>query len=150
MLQISSFWLSDNTLHFLKIALEALDVVCEQDLRWILSVVTVSPQEIQEMNKTYRGRDGSTDILTFSFIAINDVWEMIVSHDHDIVGEIYLCQEKIQEYALERRVSYQQQMEMIIVHGLAHLLKYDHENDVDEIKMEVFEKKLSQEIKNHL
>jgi rRNA maturation RNase YbeY len=52
-------------------------------------------EEMTTLNQTYRGKEGPTDILTFPY-------RDTVEKGTDIAGEIYLCLEKIQFYALER------------------------------------------------
>ena len=61
-----------------------------------------------------------------------------------VVWEIYLCLEKIKLYAKERGVTYREQLEYIIIHGLIHLMGYDHETEEDEEEMAVLERKISQ------
>jgi len=60
----------------------------------------------------------------------------------DIAGEIYLCLEKIQYYAEERGTSYEEQLKYIIVHGLVHMMGYDHETEKESQEMERIEKKI--------
>lgn len=60
----------------------------------------------------------------------------------EIVGEIYLCLEKIKFYAKEAGKTYKEQLEYIVIHGLVHLMGYDHESDADWHEMEKIEKKI--------
>jgi probable rRNA maturation factor len=55
----------------------------------------IDAEEMARMNKQFRGKEGPTDILTFSYYSS----ELTAS---DIAGEIYLCLEKIKLYAKER------------------------------------------------
>gem|GEM_PF-4424747 len=55
----------------------------------------VSSEEIASLNETYRDKEGPTDILTFPY-------RDTVEKSTDVAGEIYLCLEKIQIYAIER------------------------------------------------
>jgi probable rRNA maturation factor len=92
------------------------------------------------MNKQFRGKEGSTDILTFSYYWPELTWS-------DVAGEIYLCLEKIKIYAVEAGKSYKEQIEYIIIHGLTHLMGYDHEDEVDWQEMEKVEKKIQSLLK---
>lgn len=87
-----------------------------------ISLVLVDDQEIQVLNKTYREHDLPTDVLSFP------LWD---EGEEDVVGEILLgdivisletAQRQAEEYGhtLEREVAY------LMVHGLLHLLGYDH------------------------
>jgi probable rRNA maturation factor len=52
---------------YCKQALEALEKVVKKPQKGIINLIVVSPEEIAEMNKQFRGKEGSTDILTFSY-----------------------------------------------------------------------------------
>ena len=67
--------------------------------------------------------------------------------DRDVAWEIYLCLEKIKLYAKESWKTYKEQLEYIVIHGLVHLMGYDHEDDTDWQKMEKVEKKIQSLIK---
>lgn len=87
------------------------------------------------MNEKFRGKIGPTDILTFSYYSSS-------LKKNDTAGEIYLCLDKIKLYAKESWKTYKEQLEYIIIHGLTHLMGYDHENEIDWQKMEKVEKKI--------
>ncbi len=93
------------------------------------------------LNESYRKKTGPTDILTFPYLHS-------VEKSTDTAGEIYLCLEKIRLYAQERGVSYEEQLKYIIIHGLVHMMGYDHETEKQATEMEKIEatiqKKLSQ------
>ncbi len=93
-----------------------------------------------EMNQQFRGKDGPTDILTFSYYSP----DLIPSA---VAGETYLCLEKIKMYAEEAGKTYKEQLEYIIIHGLTHLMGYDHESDTDWQEMEKIEKRIRSLIK---
>lgn len=113
----------------------ALFAVTKIEQKGYINIIVVTPAEIAKLNKTYRGKEGATDILTFPY---RDTVEKAT----DIAGEIYLCLEKIQYYAAEREVSYAEQLNYIIVHGLVHMMGYDHETEKDTQKMEIIEDKI--------
>lgn len=92
------------------------------------------------MNEKFRGKTGPTDILTFSYYSPN-------LKPGDIAGEIYLCLEKIQLYAKERWVTYKEQLEYIVIHGLVHLMGYDHETEKQTEEMEKVEKRVRENIR---
>jgi probable rRNA maturation factor len=100
-----------------------------------INIIIVSPAEIASLNETYRGKEGPTDILTFPY-------RDSVNKATDIAGEIYLCLEKIQYYAEERGTSYEEQLKYIIVHGLVHMMGYDHETEKESKEMEKIEKRI--------
>ncbi len=125
-------------------ALQTLEKVVKKPQQGIINLIVISEEEMARMNKQFRGKEGPTDILTFSYR--NKSGLRVAESPDFIVGEIYLCLEKIKTYAQERGVTYKEQLEYIIIHGLVHLMGYDHENDTDWKKMEKIEKKIQSEI----
>ena len=121
-------------------ALHALEKVVKKPQNGIINLIVIGPEEMAQMNKQFRGKDGPTDILTFSYY-----WPDLTSSN--IAGEIYLCLEKIKVYAQEAGKTYKEQLEYIIIHGLTHLMGYDHESDTDWQEMEKVEKKIQSLIK---
>ncbi len=113
-------------------ALQALEKVVKKPQQGIINLIVITPDEMAQMNQQFRGKEGPTDILTFSYY----LPELSSS---DIAGEIYLCLEKIKMYAEEAGKTYKEQLEYIIIHGLTHLMGYDHESDADWQKMEKVE-----------
>jgi probable rRNA maturation factor len=68
--------------------------------------------------------------------------EGLFSAQNFVAGEIYLCLEKIKAYAKDAGKTYKEQLEYIIIHGLVHLMGYDHETDADSREMGRVEKKI--------
>lgn len=113
----------------------ALEEITQIPQKGIINIIQVSTEEIAFLNNSYRDKEWPTDILTFSYLDS-------VQTEQDIAGEIYLCLEKIKLYAEERWVTYAEQLKYIIVHGLVHMMGYDHETEKDEKKMEQVEQKI--------
>lgn len=115
--------------------IEALEKVVKKPQQGIINLIVITPDEMARMNKQFRGKEGPTDILTFSYYSPN-------LSSSDMAGEIYLCLEKIKIYAKEAGKTYKEQLEYIVIHGLAHLMGYDHESEQDAAEMEKIEKKI--------
>ena len=92
-----------------------------------LSIIFVSSEEIQEINKTYRNIDRVTDVISF---ALEDNNEQIVGER--ILGDIYLCIDRMKEQAKEYGHSEKRELSFLVCHGLLHLLGYDHVNNKEE------------------
>lgn len=88
-----------------------------------VSVIFVDSNEIHEMNKLYRNIDRPTDVLSFE------------EHEDDYLGEIFICEEKVYEQALNYNHSNEREFAFLLTHGLLHLLGYDHMTKEDEIIM---------------
>ena len=110
----------------LNIGLKYMDV-CNS----YISVVIVDKETIHEINKTYRGVDKVTDVLSFAF----EDSEGATPAGIRILGEIYLCIDKAKEQAKEYGHSSKREICYLTIHGLLHLLGYNHEKEDDKIKM---------------
>ncbi|MFA6080451.1 MAG: rRNA maturation RNase YbeY [Candidatus Gracilibacteria bacterium] len=113
----------------------ALEEVTKIPQKGSINIIAVSLEEITRLNTQYRGKKGATDILTFPYLES-------VQTEKDIAGEIYLCLEKIKLYASERGTTYKEQLQYIIIHGMVHMMGYDHEREKDAQKMEEVEQKI--------
>lgn len=88
----------------------------------IFSIIFVSESRIQEINKEYRGIDKVTDVISFAFEDNPD----IIYDDFRFLGEIYICIPRMQEQAELYGHSEVRELSFLTVHGILHLLGYDH------------------------
>lgn len=77
-----------------------------------LSVALVGQARIKELNIRYRKANGPTDVLSFSY---------------GDSGEIILCLPVVKQNAKKYNVSFESELARILIHGILHLLGYDHE-----------------------
>ena len=87
-----------------------------------VNIIFVGLEEIHEINKTYRNVDRPTDVISF---ALEDTEDVTV-YEERVLGDIYICLDKIHEQAKEYGHTEIREMAFLIVHGLLHLLGYDH------------------------
>lgn len=85
------------------------------------SIVFIDDAKMHELNKTYRGIDRSTDVLSFAF-EDNEKVKLEVRE----LGEIFINIPKMQEQAKEYGHTTTRELAFLTVHGLLHLLGYDH------------------------
>ena len=97
------------------------------------SVIFVNPEEIHEINKTYRGIDRPTDVISFSLIDSEDDYEMM--EDDNELGDIFINVEAIRNQAKEYGHSLRREVCFLFTHGLLHLLGYDHMEEDEEKEM---------------
>ena len=97
----------------------------------IFSIVFVDNDEIKKINKEYRNIDKITDVISFAFEDNNN----IVYNNLRILGDIYICIPRMIEQAKEYGHSEKRELSFLTVHGLLHLLGYDHMNEKDEKEM---------------
>jgi probable rRNA maturation factor len=93
------------------------------------NVIFVDAQKIQEINKQYRGIDKVTDVISF---ALEDGEDNIKFEFGRLLGDIYICTERMKQQAKDYGHSLNREMGFLTVHGLLHLLGYDHMNKEDE------------------
>lgn len=124
---------------YCKRALQSLEKVIKKPQKGIIHLIVIDEADMAGMNEKFRGKTGPTDILTFSYYSPD-------LKPTDIAGEIYLCLEKIQLYAKDRWVTYKEQLEYIVIHGLVHLMGYDHETEKQAREMERIEKRVRRNI----
>lgn len=97
----------------------------------------VEPAESQQLNKTYRNKDKPTNVL--SFPNQNDPDFYLPSQFKSELGDLILCHAVIVEEALTQRKTVQDHYIHLIIHGLLHLLGYDHETETEASEMEQIE-----------
>lgn len=98
----------------------------------LFNIIIVDEEKIHEINKKYRGIDRPTDVISF---ALEDEEIMIAPAEMRVLGDIYICIEKVKEQAKEYNHSFKRELTFLAIHGLLHLLGYDHIEKEDEIKM---------------
>jgi probable rRNA maturation factor len=102
-----------------------------------ITVRTVDEDTMREMNRQYRGKDNSTNVLSFPF-------EMPAGLPADavapVLGDIAICAEVVAREAAEQKKDVQAHWAHMVVHGVLHLLGHDHQNDSDAEVMEALER----------
>lgn len=106
----------------------------------IMSVTFVDEDMIHEINKTYRNIDRPTDVISFAFL--DDKSEKIVGDVPLDLGEIYICYDVADKNRLSYNNSLKRELCFLFVHGLLHLLGYDHMTKEDEEVMFPLQEKI--------
>ena len=98
-----------------------------------ISVTIVDNDYIHEINRTYRHKDAPTDVISFAFLDDNpDRDSLFHSKKMVVLGEIYISSDKAKEQAISYGHSLERELKFLFVHGLLHLLGYDHMSEEDE------------------
>lgn len=103
-----------------------------------LTVVLCGRRRIQRLNRLYRHVDRPTDVLSFAY---GDA-HIPVSPDGGLTGEIYLCVPIAREQAAQYGHSLRHEVELLAVHGLLHILGYDHATRRDAATMRTHENRI--------
>ena len=107
-----------------------------------VSVRLTSDDEVQTLNRQYRDKDKPTNVLSFPMIQ-PDLLESVTQNSDDgevILGDIVLAHGICVAEAGERGVAIEDHAAHLIVHGLLHLLGYDHQGDAEAEAMEDMER----------
>lgn len=91
------------------------------------NIIFVDSNTIHEINKNYRNVDRVTDVISF---ALED--NETIKLDHRVLGDIYICIERAEEQAKEYGHSFLRELSFLTIHGLLHLLGYDHMEQEEE------------------
>lgn len=86
-----------------------------------LSFVLCSDAHIQALNRQWRGKDAPTDVLSFP------------QEDEDVLGDLVISVPTAARQAQERGTPLQTELRVLMVHGLLHLLGYDHETSDEDL-----------------
>ena len=86
-----------------------------------VNLIFVDDVFIQDMNRTYLGKDRPTDVISFLL-------------EEDILGEVYVSLDTAQSQSITYRVPFQEEVARLVIHGVLHLLGYTDSTD-DERKI---------------
>ncbi|MDR0631912.1 MAG: rRNA maturation RNase YbeY [Holosporaceae bacterium] len=98
-----------------------------------ICLLFTNDEEVCVLNKTYRGIDKPTNVLSFPMES------PLEGNDYYILGSIALAFETTKRESLEQKKSFHDHLKHLIVHSLLHLLRYDHANENEAEQMEMLE-----------
>lgn len=97
----------------------------------MFNVIIVNNERIHDLNHIYRGVDRPTDVISF---ALEDD-ESFIDCPIRVLGDIYISIDKAREQAISYGHNLLRELAFLTVHGILHLLGYDHMNPDDEKEM---------------
>ncbi len=105
----------------------ALAALASEERDGDLTILVDTPDRIQTLNRDFRNVDAVTDVLTFP------AWEGEISLSADgYLGDIMICYERAKEQAVSYGHSLTRELSFLAVHGVLHLLGYDHMTEAEE------------------
>jgi|SRR5579863_1013626 len=98
-----------------------------------LGILLTTNQDMHLYNKQYRNQDKPTDILSFAYHDTLKAGERIISHSDDDknLGDIVIAPQYVRDDLPRWEQTFEQRMRVLLVHGICHLLGYDHIEDTD-------------------
>lgn len=109
-----------------------------------VSLVFTDSETVQRLNRDYRGLDEPTDVLAFCMLAGQEADSSFVLPPDGVthLGEVIISCPQAAEQARERGQQFERELALLIIHGMLHLLGYDHEEPEEESRMKEKEKEL--------
>lgn len=104
-----------------------------------LSIALVEIEEMTELNERYRGKSGPTDVLSFP---CDDPCAVVGPEEPVALGDVVIAPEIAVRQAAELDHTVEEELNLLLVHGVLHLLGYDHESDQDAAAMQARERVL--------
>jgi probable rRNA maturation factor len=100
-----------------------------------VSVRVVSTEEISNLNQTYRGNPSPTNVLSFPA-------DLESEQGVTLLGDIVICSQVVLAESREYEKSFGDRYAHMVVHGMLHLMGYDHQEDAERVEMESLEVEL--------
>ena len=147
---------------------EEIEIFIEEEFRWLVdedwarkiaqqvlkaegvappyevSLVFTDSETVQQLNREYRGKDEPTDVLAFYMLQQKEKVSPFVLPPDGVtrLGEVIISYPQAVEQAKEQGYSTEKELALLVIHGILHLLGYDHEEPKEEAKMRTREKEL--------
>lgn len=129
----------------------ALELVGQTDVKFEVNVSFTNKKNIHQINLETRNVDRPTDVL--SFPTIDNPTRAILTEEHFcglinpqndacILGDVVICTSVARQQAKQYGHSYKREVCFLALHGLLHLLGFDHETDADEKQMTALQKEI--------
>jgi probable rRNA maturation factor len=121
------------------IAESAYPELAESDRPVEISVTLTGDEQVRLLNAHWRGKDKPTNVLSFPMADERDLAKASVAGPELLLGDIILAHGVCEAEAAEKGVSFEEHATHLMVHGVLHLLGYDHHDDGEAADMEARE-----------
>ena len=119
----------------------ALEIAIEEYLKhfnisknFIFFFHSVSKEESKKLNKHYFKKNAPTDVLTIPLYKnIKEIYKLN-EEKNEVLGDLFINRQLIKNNALKYEKTMSEELQLVLVHGLLHLVGYSHENE-DKLKM---------------
>jgi probable rRNA maturation factor len=95
-----------------------------------LNIILVSDGFMKKLNQRFTNRKGTTDVLSFSFKEDKNT-----KAKRSLLGEVYISVNRARKQAHDYQATFDQELKRLVVHGVLHLLGYEHKSKKDLEKM---------------
>ena len=107
-----------------------------------MSLVLADDALVQTLNRDYRDKDRPTNVLSFALLDDLDDTDDVLAREQGmpiLIGDVILAFETVQREAREQAKTFRDHLTHLVIHGVLHLLGYDHQSDPDADRMERLE-----------
>lgn len=113
-----------------------------------LSLLITNDETVRELNSRYRGIDDTTDVLSFALTEEGADSSSFVTPPDDVIhlGEVIISYPQAERQAQSAGHTVEQEMALLVVHGVLHLLGYDHADPDEEREMRGLEQEILSQI----
>ena len=115
-----------------------------------LGLVITNEREVRRLNQSYRGVDEPTDVLAFGFLPPQpeEKDSLFITPPDGVLhlGEVIISYPQVVRQAKEQGHPLEREMALLVIHGILHLLGYDHDDPAQGLKMRSREEKILSEI----
>lgn len=105
--------------------------------KWVLNISFVDDETMRRLNLEYRGKDSTTDVLSFHYFE-----DFSECSEDEVVWECIFSHARITTQSLEYGHSMVEEFEILLIHSILHILGYDHEDDADFEEMFAIERSI--------
>jgi probable rRNA maturation factor len=117
-----------------RLSRKVLERIGQEDAN--LTITFVRDRTMRDLNRQYRGFDKPTDVLSFAYHEAPDGFQLDGFGDESLaghLGDVVISVETAKRYAGELGLTFEREIEHLIIHGTLHLAGYDHETDHGEM-----------------
>jgi probable rRNA maturation factor len=131
----------------LKVKKKALKLLVENILKSEkadsgVDVLLVDDKFMRQLNRKFNKKDRTTDVLSFGMHEPYSYCKKggLKAFEYPSLGDIYVCLDQAKRQAKEYGVAFEEEVRLLVAHGVLHLLGYDHSNKKEEVVMREKEK----------
>lgn len=119
--------------------LKTLNITCDE-IPVEFTIVFVSQKESREYNKDYRNKDVPTDVLSFYTEEVKSTFATNLNDFLTVrdLGDLIVCKDVVKENAMRFGVNSEEELIRVVIHGILHLLGFDHLEVLGESSEEIF------------
>ena len=95
-----------------------------------MGLVITSDEHNKSLNSQYRGKNKTTNVLSFSNDLVEENAPDVLEEDKNYLGDVYISYQQLNREAAQLKISLKERFVQLFIHGALHLIGFDHEEDV--------------------